>query len=207
LTGSIDVPGFDVGAFLRKADPATPPPLETTFTVASKFNGTAANLGEFADRLMGQFEFKGSKGVLRALNRKAQTTSAVTGILGLAAGLAGQQGLAQGLVGASELAGLLKDMPFDGITIQVERGADAAIVVKSLEVISPLMRLTGKGRVAAKDPLANGLNRARQLSGKTDDKGYYLMATPFTLAGTVGKPDSSDFWKNLTLNTAAGALR
>jgi hypothetical protein len=33
------------------------------------------------------------------------------------------------------------------------------------------------------------------------------MATPFTLAGTVGKPDSSDFWKNLTLNTAAGALR
>ncbi len=226
LTGSIDVPGFDVGAFLRKADPATPPPLETTFTVASKFNGTAANLGEFADRLMGQFEFKGSKGILRALNRKAETTSAVTGLLGLAAGLAGQQGLAQGLVGASELAGLLKDMPFDGITIQVERGADAAIVVKSLEVISPLMRLTGNGRVAskpgeafeasplslqlqlaAKDQLANGLNRARQLSGKTDDKGYYLMATPFTLAGTVGKPDSSDFWKNLTLNTAVGALR
>jgi hypothetical protein len=27
------------------------------------------------------------------------------------------------------------------------------------------------------------------------------------LGGTVGKPDSSDFWKNLTLNTAVGALR
>jgi putative heme-binding domain-containing protein len=145
---------------------------------------------------------------------------------GLAAGLAGKQGLAEGLVGASELAQLLKDMPFDGITIQVERGADAAIVVKSLEIISPLMRLTGNGRVsskpgepfensplslqlqlAAKEQLANGLNRARQLNGNTDDRGYYLMATPFTLGGTVGKPDSSDFWKNLTLNTAGGFLR
>lgn len=226
LNGSLEVPGFDVGAFLRNAEPNTPPPLETTFTVASKFNGTAANVGEFADRLMGQFEFKGSKGILRALNRKAETTSAVTGLLGLAAGLAGQQGLAQGLVGASELAQLLKDMPFDGITIQVERGADAAIVVKSLEIISPLMRLTGTGRVgskpgepfeasplslklqlAAKEQLAHGLNRARQLNGNTDDRGYYLMATPFTVSGTVGKPDSSDFWKNLTLNTAGSFLR
>lgn len=33
------------------------------------------------------------------------------------------------------------------------------------------------------------------------------MATPFALRGTVEKPDSSDFWKNLTLNTGAGFLR
>jgi hypothetical protein len=117
-------------------------------------------------------------------------------------------------------------MPFDGIEVQVERGADAAIVVKSIEVLSPMMRLTGTGRIdakpgvpfatsplalnlqlAAKGQLANGLNQARQLDGKTDAKGYYLMATPFALAGTVEKPDSSDFWKNLTLNTAGGFLR
>jgi hypothetical protein len=134
--------------------------------------------------------------------------------------------VAAGLNAAAELAQLLKDVPFDGITVQVERGADAAIVVKTLEVISPMMRLTGSGRIdakpgapfatsplrldlqlAAKNELANGLNQARQLSGKTDNKGYYLMATPFTLAGTVEKPDSSDFWKNLTLNTAGGFLR
>ncbi len=226
LAGSLDIPGFDVGEFLRKADPSTPPALETKFTVLAKFNGTAANLGEFGDRLMGQFEFKGSKGVLRALNKKAETASAVTGLLGLAAGLAGKQGLADGLAGASELAQLLKDIPFDGVTVQVERGADAAIVVKSLEFISPMMRLTGNGRVdakpskpfdtsplslqlqlAAKNELANGLNKARQLNGQTDNKGYYLMATPFTMGGTVGKPDASEFWKALTLNTAGGFLR
>ncbi len=226
LAGTLDIPGFDVGEFLKKADPSTPPALETTFTIATKFSGTAANLGEFADRIQGQFDFKGSKGILRALNKKAETTSAVSGLLGLAAGLAGQQKLASGLTGAAELAQLLKDVPFDGITVQVERGADAAIVVKSLEIISPMMRLTGAGRIdskpgkpfatsplslelqlAAKAQLANGLNQARQLSGKTDNKGYYLMATPFSLAGTVEKPDSSDFWKNLTLNTASGFLR
>ena len=226
LVGTVDIPGFDVGDFLRKADPSAPPALETTFTIATKFNGTAANLPEFADRIQGQFDFKGSKGVLRALNKKAETTSLTTGLLGLAAGLAGQQKLAAGLTGAAELAQLLKDMQFDGITVLVERGVDAAIVVKTLEVLSPMMRLTGTGRIdskpgmpfansplsltlqlAAKGQLANGLNQARQLDGKTDDKGYYLMATPFALAGTVEKPDSSDFWKNLTLNTAGGFLR
>jgi hypothetical protein len=226
LVGTFDVPSFDVGNYLRKADPGVPAAMETTITIASKFNGTAANLPEFADRIMGQFELKGSRGILRALNKKAETTSAVSGLLGLAAGLAGQQKLAAGFAGAAELAQLMKDMPFDGITVRVERGADAAIVVNSLEVISPVMRLTGAGRIdskpgkpfaasplslelqlAAKDQLANALNQARQLNGKTDDKGYYLMATPFALSGTVEKPDSSDFWKNLTVNTAGGFLR
>ena len=226
LVGTFDVPSFDVGAYLRKADPGVPAALETTLTIATKFNGTAANLPEFADRIMGQFALKGSKGVLRALNKKAETTSAVTGLLGLAAGLAGQQKLAAGLAGAAELAQLMKDMPFDGISVQVDRGPDAVIVVKSMELISPAMRLTGSGRIeskpgrpfaqsplalelqlAAKDQLANALNQARQLNGQTDAKGYYLMATPFALRGTVEKPDSSDFWKNLTLNTGAGFLR
>ena len=226
LAGTVEVPGFDVGAFLRKADPSAPPALETTFTIASKFNGTAANLPEFADRIQGQLDFKGSKGVLRALNKKSESASLGIGLAGLGAALLGQQKLAAGLNSAAELAQLMKDMPFDGIVVQVERGADAAIVVKSIEVLSPMMRLTGTGRIdakpgvpfatsplalnlqlAAKGQLANGLNQARQLDGKTDAKGYYLMATPFALAGTVEKPDSSDFWKNLTLNTASGFLR
>ncbi len=227
LAGSVDVPDFDVGEFLRKADPSTPPALETKFTVVAKINGTAATLPEFADRLMGQFQFKGSKGVLRALNKKAETASAVSGLLGLAAGLAGQGKLASGLTAASRLAALLKDVPFDAITIQAERGSDAAVVVKSIEIVSPnFIHLTGSGRIeakpgvefgksplalhlqlAAKGELANALNEGRQLSGQTDAQGYYLMATPFTLAGTVEKPDSSDFWKNLTLNTASGFLR
>lgn len=226
LVGTFDVPSFDVGAFLKKADPGTPPALETTFTISTKFNGTAANLPEFADRVMGQFEFKGSKGVLRALNKKAETTSAVTGLLGLAAGLAGQSRLAEGLASASELTSLLKDIPFDSIAVQAERGADAAVVVKSIELVSPMLHLTGSGRVdhkpgsdfgndpltlelqlAAKAELANGLNKARQLTGKTDAQGYYLMATPFKMGGTVSAPDSSAFWKNLTLNTGAGFLR
>lgn len=226
LAGSVEVPSFDVGEFLRKADPSTPPAVETKVTVNCKFNGTAADLPEFVDRLTGQFEFKGSKGILRALNKKAETTSTVSGLLGLAAGLAGQQKIADSLANASQLAAMLKDIPFDSITMQVERGADAAVVVKSIEVLSPSLHLTGNGRIdhkpgadfgtspltldlqlAAKNELASGLNQARQLSGQTDSQGYYLMATPFTMRGTVSEPDSSAFWKNLTFNTGAGFLR
>jgi len=225
LVGTFEMPNFDVGEYLRRSDPKTPPALETRVTINSKFSGTAANLLEFQDRLLGQFELKGTKGVLRALNKKAETTSTVTSLLGLAAGIAGQQRIADSLAGASELVSLLKDIQFDAIAIQVDRGADAAIVVKSIELLSPTIRLTGTGRIehkagedfgnnplslelqlAAKGDIANGLNRARQLTGKTDAKGYYLMATPFTLGGTVSQPDSSAFWKNLTLNTGASFL-
>ncbi|MCX6953825.1 MAG: hypothetical protein NTV51_16880 [Verrucomicrobia bacterium] len=227
LVGTFDVPKFDVGAYLHKADPNVAPALETTITIASKFNGTAANLEEFADRVVGQFELKGSKGVLRALNKKAEQSSMALGLGGLAAGLLGQQKIADGLVGAAELAALLKDIQFDGITVQADRGADGVATVRKIEIIAPTLRLTGSGHIEAKKPggefgdcplsfelqlagkdrLAEGLNKARQLSGKTDEKGYYLMATPFTLGGTVSKPDSSSFWKNLTLNTGAGFLR
>jgi len=68
--------------------------------------------------------------------------------------------------------------------------------------------LTLELQFAAKGNIANGLNNARQLNGpQTDAKGYSLMATPFTMRRTLSKPDSSAFWKNLTLNTGAGFLR
>lgn len=227
LAGALDVPGFDVGEFLRKADPSTKEPaLETKVTIATKFNGTAANLAEFQDRLAGQFDFTGTQGVLRALNKKAETSSTALGLLGLAAGLAGEGRLAEGLVGASELAAMLKDIQFDGITIRAERTAEGRIAVNALEIASPVMRLTGTGHIeqkagtelgkaplvlslqlAAKDTLAEGLNRAKQLDGRQDDKGYYMMTTPFTLSGTVSKPDSTEFWAKLLVNTGAGFLR
>jgi hypothetical protein len=226
LTGAVDVPNFDVGEFLRKADPSTPPALETKITISTKFNGTFANVGEAADRVNGQFDLKGTKGVLRALNKKAETTSAVTGLLGIAAGLAGQSRLASGLAGTAELTAAFKDLQFDSFSAQAERGSDGAVVVKSVEFLSPIMRMTSNGRVdskpgvpfgtsplslhvqiAGKGTLANALNAAHQLSGKTDEKGYYTMATPFTMGGTVDKPDSSEFWKNLTVNTGASFLR
>ena len=236
LTGSVDLPRLDVGDILKKANPAEPPALETVVSLAAKFSGTALNLAELQDRAIGSFEFKGSKGVLRALNQKAQTASNTATAVSIGASLLGAalggraQGIGDKIAGgaadAAELARLLKDMPFDSVVIQGERVSDGTLALKSLEFLSPEVHLTGSGRVdmrpgvpleksplalqlqlAGKNRVAGALDKLRQLDGRKDAKEFYLMQTPFSLSGTVEKPDSSEFWKSITLNTASSFLR
>jgi hypothetical protein len=236
LSGSVDLPRLDVGDILKKANPAEPPALETVVSIAAKFSGTALNLAELPDRAIGTFDFKGSKGVLRALNQKAQTASNTATAVSIGASLLGAalggraQGIGDKIAGgaadAAELARLLKDMPFDSVVIQGERVSDGTLSLKSLEFLSPEVHLTGSGRVdmrpgvpleksplalqlqlAGKNRVAGALDKLRQLDGRKDAKDFYLMQTPFSLSGTVEKPDSSEFWKSITLNTASSFLR
>lgn len=236
LAGNVDLPRLDVGDILKKANPAEPPALETIVSIAAKFSGTALTLAELEDRAIGTFEFKGSKGVLRALNQKAQAASnranvasAVSGLLGAALGGKAQgigEKIAGGAADVAELALLLKDIPFDSVIIQGERVADGTLSLKSFEILSPELRLSGSGRVdmrpgvpieksplslqlqlAGKNRVAGALDKLRQLDGKKDAKDFYMMHTPFSLGGTVEKPDSTEFWKSITLNTASTFLR
>jgi hypothetical protein len=234
LVGFFDVPKFDVGEYFRRADPSQPPMAETIITIASKFNGTAATLPEFADRVMGQFDLKGSKGVLRALNKQVAKVDTGAKIVSGLAGLAGaflknekDQALANKVAGnaagLAELAEKLKDMPFDSIAIQADRGADAAIVIRHVEILSPELRLTANGRVdtkpgveiaesplslqaqlAGKGTIAVALDKVGMLAGKKDDKDYYLTHTPFTMGGTVGKT-TNNFW-TIVGNSASNVL-
>lgn len=236
LNSSVEVPKFDVGAYLKKTNPKEPPAIETVVSVNANIQSAAPDVGYLADYATGVFNFKGSKGVFRGLNKKAETTSTVASVGSVAAsalgGLLGGAGksIANGAATAlnvvSDLAAQLKDIQFDGMTTQAERVADGSIVIKSFDMVAPNVRLTATGRLdhkpgiafgaspltlkaqlSAKDKVANLLNEARQLSGKTDEKGYYLMATPFTVGGTLDKPDMSEFWKTLASNTAGGFLR
>ncbi len=236
LSGSVDLPRLDVGDILKKANPADPAALETVVSIAAKFSGTALYLAELQDRAIGTFEFKGSKGVLRALNQKAQSASNTATAVSIGASLLGAalggraQGIGDKIAGgaadAAELARLLKDMPFDSVVIQGERVSDGTLSLKSLEFLSPEVHLTGSGRVdmrpgvpleksplalqlqlAGKNRVAGALDKLRQLDGRKDAKDFYLMQTPFSLSGTVEKPDSSEFWKSITLNTASSFLR
>jgi hypothetical protein len=236
LAGNFDLPRFDVGEFLRKSNPAEPPAIETVVSVAAKVSGNFANIAEAQDRVIGSFDFKGSKGVLRALNQKAtQTANVAKGVaIGAAilGGFLGEKGQAIAnkastiAADASELALVLKDVPFDSVTISADRALDGTVSVKSLEFISPELHLSGTGRLemrpgvalekspmalqlqlAGKNRVAEALNKAKQLDGKKDNKDFYMMHTPFTLGGTVEKPDSTEFWKNITVNTAAAFMR
>ena len=210
LSGSVKVPGFDVGAFLRAANPNEAPALETRVAIDAKLNGNGATAPDLAQNACGQFDVTGSKGILRALGRKGEVAGAASTLIGLI-GAATGSGTA---VAAGEFAGELQEMPFDRFTMHVDRGRDLNLNLTTLEFISPVTRLTGSGTIqhqkdvrianqplhlelqlAGKGHMAVLLGKLNLLGGKQDDEGYTPMSSPFVIAGTPSNPDSSQLWK------------
>ncbi|HUR59259.1 MAG TPA: hypothetical protein VM029_16195, partial [Opitutaceae bacterium] len=221
LAGLADVQNVDVGEILRAANPAEKPALETKMTVKANFNGTGATVGDLGKNAYGRFDLTSSQGIMRYLARKGAAGQAVD----LAATVLGalRSGRENDTTAAvAELARLLNEVHFDGLKMQVERGADLAFKITSLEVLSPILRSTGSGTVAnrgtdapqkqpmevllqlgAKGELAVVLNRLGILGDKQDEKGYQLASRTFTIGGTPSSPDTNAFWKTI----AAGAVQ
>ncbi|MBL9212727.1 MAG: hypothetical protein JNL92_19860 [Opitutaceae bacterium] len=224
LTGSADIQNFDVGEFLRAANPAEKPALETKATLSAKLNGTGGNITEVGKNAFGKFELTGSKGTMYLLERKGSAGTLVN----LGATALSIFGAARGSDTTSaigEIAKLLNSVQFDTVKLQIERGADLQFKLSSLEVLSPFLRITGSGTVAsknlddiqnapmnivlqlgAKDQLGFLLQRVRLLGATTDDKGYNLMSRTFTIGGTPSKPDNSALWKILGEAAVGAAL-
>ena len=211
MTGSVSIPGFDVGGFLRAANPKEAPAIETKVTIDAKLNGRGATVPDLAQNAYGQFDVSGTKGVLRALSNKGRNAA------GLASAGLGLLGAARGSDTSSalgELTGYLNEMPFDHLAMRVNRGADLNLILTSLEFISPGTRLTGHGTIqhqngvsivnqplhvevqlAAKDHMALLLGKLNLLGQQRDDKGYTLMNSPFAVGGTIAKTDNSQLWR------------
>lgn len=224
LTGSADIQNFDVGEFLRAANPAEKPALETKATLSAKLNGTGGNITDVGKNAFGKFELTGSKGTMYLLERKGSAGTLVN----LGATALSIFGAARGSDTTSaigEIAKLLNAVQFEAVKLQIERGADLQFKLSSLEVLSPFLRITGSGTVAskslddiqnapmnivlqlgAKDQLGFLLQRVRLLGTNTDDKGYNLMSRTFTIGGTPSKPDNTALWKILGEAAVGAAL-
>lgn len=224
LTGQVNVPDFDVGAFLRAADPGEPPAMESTVTVRGHIDGRGATPADLAENARGQFDVTGSKGVLRALGRRGEVAGVASALVGLFEAARGSHS-SDTAVAVDQLAGLLQQMPFDKFSARVERGADLNLKLTSLEFVSPAVHLTGSGTVqyrrgvpmvaqplqvrlqlAGKAEMATVLNRLHLLSGKTDAEGYYLMSSPFEVTGTLEKPDARQLWRMAGETAARAAI-
>jgi hypothetical protein len=231
LVGSADVNNFDVGEFLRAANPNEKPALESKFTISAKLNGNGENMGDLFKNAYGRFDLTGAKGVLRALARKGQSSELVN----LGASIIGAIGAARGsdtTAAVAEVARFFAEVPFDNIKMQVERGADLSFKLTSLELLSPSFRTTGSGgtvgkatdniqnqpmqillQMGAKGELAYLLQRVNLLPPtqqelKLDDKGFALLSKTFTIGGTPANPDSSSLWKTILAEAAkAGAAK
>ena len=220
LAGQIDIAGLAVGEVLRAANPGEKPLLESTVKVAAKLSGRGATVPDTLARAYGQFEVTGGPGVLRALGKKGQTVSAASTLLGVAGALAGSGNT----LALSQLGRELEEMKFDSFSLKVERDAALNFRATTIEFLSPSKRLTGRGamtyregtpfdawplelefRLAGKDFMARLLNEARVLSGEQDEKGYFPMAVPFTVNGTLASVNNS-LWKVLAGSAARAGL-
>lgn len=224
LTASADVTNFDVGEFLRSANPNEKPALESKFTVSARLNGNGGTLGDLAKNAYGKFDLSGGQGVMRALARKGQMGEAVN----LGSAILGAVGAARGsdtTMAIAEVTKFFAEVPFDNIRMQVERGADLSFKLTSLELVSPFVRLTGSGGVTNRDggdiqnqpmqimlqlgargEVAHLMNRVNMLGQSQDDKGYQLLSRSFLIGGTPANPDSSSLWKTILAEAAkAGA--
>ncbi len=208
LAATAHVTEFDVGEFMRAAEPNEKPQLETNVTVDAKVNGKGANLERLTQNAYGSFDVAGSKGVFRALSGiGGQLAGGASGVLGIIGQATNQEGVAA----AGSLARKLTDMPFDKFVMHAERGADLNLNVSKIEFISPDTRITGSGgithqanvpiqnqpmrfvlQLAGKDEMGFLMNKAHLLGGNQDELGYYTMSSSFTLAGTPTKPDARD---------------
>ncbi|MBI5690361.1 MAG: hypothetical protein HZC55_09700 [Verrucomicrobia bacterium] len=223
LAASADVQNFDVGEFLRATNPNEKPALETKATLSARLNGNGGTAADLAKNAFGKFEVTGTKGVMNLLARKGQA-SAVANLASIGLAVLGASRGSDTTVAIAELTRMLDRVEFDNLKLQIERGADLAFKLSSVEVMSPVLRLTGTGGVAskstedlqnapmnivlqlgAKGELAQVLNRVGQLVNKQDEKGYYLMSRTFNIGGTPGKPDNSALWK-LLLEAGIGAF-
>ncbi len=223
LTGAADVNNFDVGEFLRAANPNERPAIESKVNVTAKLNGTGATVGELGKNVYGTFDLTGSQGVLRALGRKTEMASTGSALLGLAGALTNSNQT----VAIAEVTRALSELQFDTFKMQVERGADLSFKLSNIEFVSALMRTTGNGRIVnrggpdadvqnqpmeillqfgAKGQLAQLLGKAGVLGQNADEQGYQLLQRTFTVGGTPSKPDSSALWKFLIGEAATRGL-
>lgn len=217
LTGTCTFPGFDLGAWMRAANPDEEPAIETVLDITAKLAGQGSNLDDLVAGVRGEFVLKGGAGVLRIKDRKVEAASQLGGlVLGL---LAKEKQQKASVAAGSQLLEELREFRFQQLDVSLLRGDDMDLQFRAIDVRSAEKRLSGSGvakhvaggtiddyplqlemRLAGKDNFAALLGQARLLDGSKDELGYLKMREPFTVTGTVGNPS----WKKMLAQLAAG---
>ncbi len=224
LLGDFSVTEFDAGAFFKALEPARPPTVEGRFTVGGKITGTGATVRNTLDRTHGSFQLSGRQGIFRGLKRSTDKVSATTKAVELGASvlgsLFGQEKItkaAEKLAGHAyfidQLAQQLAEIPYDQLSLRLQRDESLNVALEDLSLVAPEIRLLGHGEVtfAEDKPLLeqplnievtmSGRGRTEQLLGKVgvlgdtrDELGYARMKFPVTIGGTLVKPDPAPFF-------------
>ncbi len=217
LSGSCTFPGFDLGAWLRAANPDEEPAIESVLDIDAKVEGQGANLGDLLAGLRGDFVLQGGPGVLRVKDKKVETASALGGlVLGL---LSKDKQQKPAVAVGAQLIEEMREFRFERFEVSLQRSADMDLQFRAIDLRSAQKRLSGTGKarhmagrtiaeyplelemwLAGKDDFAALLEQGRLLDGTKDELGYARLRQPFTVGGTVGAPN----WKKMLALLAAG---
>lgn len=214
IDGRFKVPGFDTAALFRATAPNTPPMVEGIVAAEGTFSGRGLNIEDLLGRVQGRVDIAGGKGVYRGLARSSERISTGAGLVGA---LFGGQKVQDATQAVSELAGELRELKYDRMTVKVARGEDLKLNIETLELVSPYLRLTGRGvinmdpdvplvkqaqrlemRLGFKESLGERMVARRMTDGTVDDLGYARFRVPIVLTGNLLTPDSKQFWEAVT---------
>jgi hypothetical protein len=218
LRGSCTFPGFDLGAWLRAANPAEEPVLESVLDVAAKLEGQGANLAELLHGVRGDFTLKGGPGVLRIKDKRVEAASALGGLV---LGLLSKEKQKPVVAAGAQLLEEMREFRFERIDLSLLRAEDLDLSIRMIDLRSAEKRLSGTGmakhaagrtideyplelemRLAGKENFAAMLDEVKLLDGTKDGLGYLVVREPFTVTGTVGEPN----WKKMLMLFGAGLV-
>jgi len=211
-----EVKGEDVtvGPLLKALSPGEPAKLEGTYDLSASVTGRGSDPALAASGAAADFKLVGKQGAVRAINletnKYAKAGNVVSGLAGLAGALSGNEEVAKHanrVTAFNAVARSLANLAYDEIAIEAKRGADGAVEIARVSLLSPQIKLAGSGALrpvagrswlemplslkldlAAKGELARNLASLRLLEAAEAGQGgevYAAMAEPLVFDGTL----------------------
>jgi hypothetical protein len=162
LQAQLDLENFESVPLFRALDPGKPATVEGRFNVASRLNGTGANLAVLVAQTKGDFQLVSKSGIFRGL--RSDTAEAIKAapstLSGIVTGIGSLLGKdiaekaeklgsdinKRGKV-VSDIATTLAEIPYDQLSVSLVRDASLNVELKDFTLISPEVRLGGVGLV------------------------------------------------------------
>ncbi len=226
LTGGFAVTDFDSARFFKSAEPDRVPSFEGIFNVKANLEGRGLTLGDTLDRTRGEFDLTSRQGVFRGFRRPTDKLSMATKAVELGAAVDSLLGTTRVRPVAEKVAGIayyvdqmaqsLAELPYDQLSLKVAREESLDLRLDDVVLVSPEVRLLGHGKIAyvagkplLQQPLTAAFTLAcrgkteevfdklHAMEGSRDDFGYAKVGEPFTLTGSLSRPDPTDFFLRL----------
>ncbi|MDX2110532.1 MAG: hypothetical protein SFY80_09865 [Verrucomicrobiota bacterium] len=200
---------FDVGSFLKKRSPGKTPYLECDAAMDFAVTGEAPTLEVLGRVTRGQCHIITGSGVMRPIASAGKNAETGLALAGIAGSLFGNK--VSGLGALTQILESLREVPFDRVEILAVRESDLNMNLKTLDLRSPSLHITGAGTLnydamkpimhqplsaqltfalKGDSSLARKFNEARLLTGKRDSAGLYYGPT-FEVKGTATDPKSN----------------